>query len=555
MPDSENMDSILTDKKRKAMTRPSKNDRESSLANLASGKADVFDVISSLDKASSISSGQRKSSGVVYTPKKTAADMCSLANPSIDDAVFEPSCGRGVFVFSLAEHHLKHLPVEEVHQKLSQNLVACDIDPDAIFDLKAIWISYWKSKGVDQPIGINAICDDSLFGEHSSSQFDLVIGNPPYVRFQHLPKPYRTKLQNAFSSCRKGNVDIFFAFVEKSISQAKKSCLIFPNSWMTSVSGLFLRNMLSPRISKIADFGDSLVFPPVRAYVCIALVSQTPRRDDEPMKIQTDGLSVDGPWIEMASNDNRICPKRWSISSVSGKKQANQKTLGDIATIQSGIATLADGQYAIKNGIAKDGSLEFYDPVIDKKLTVDIRFTPKKIKLTKAKSESDIVSWSERIAFPYDDDSRIVPFSKISEEHSDLASFLIARKERLATRDKGVQNDYPEWHAYGRKQGLRKLPAGELCAIPVMSQGSIQCFPFDTAKTGQFLFTSGFVLAPKPGHSCAEIIDALRSESSWQWILAHGKPWAGSEGKTYRSYGARLLMSMPLPIPKPKPKT
>lgn len=530
------------------MTDPYSTARDNILALHRRGGADVFETILALDKASSIGEGVRKNAGVVYTPKNIALDMCALAKPSLDETVFEPSCGRGVFIFALAEHHLQKFAPDLVCSKLSANLAACDIDPKAIEDLHALWTDYWIIKGVGSAPALRALCEDSLLGALSQLKFDLALGNPPYVRFQNLPQTQREELQKRFATCKKGNVDLFFAFVEQSLVQCSRSCMIFPNSWLSTTSGKQLRIFLAPRIQKIADFGDQLVFDPVRAYVCIALATRSERPASEPMRIQTTGLDLAEPWTDLLAGDPRISAARWTLSASSTSSSAIKgKTLGDIATLYSGIATLSDSSYAIADGTISGTDISFTDPKTSKPMSIPLEFAPKKIKLTKVASEADLLASADRILFPYKADGTLLPFSTIESDHKDMADFLSVRKERLAERDKGAQDDYPEWHAYGRKQGLKNIPAGELCAVPTMSQGAIQCFSFDATKTGRFLFTSGFILAPKPGHTCSDIIQALSSTESWQWALSHGKPWAGSDGKTYRSYGARLLLSMPLP--------
>lgn len=267
--------------------------------------------------------------------------------------------------------------------------------------------------------------------------------------------------------------------------------------------------------------------------------------------VQLDGLEPGKPWLTIAQGDPRLSPARWSLSEAAPKPKlasfGRVRSLGDIATLHSGIATLADSSYAILGGVSDGERVSFLDPLTGQTLSVALSMAPKKIKLTKAKSESDMVGWSERILHPYAPDGSLIPFSDLEKEHPDAAQFLLARKKRLSERDKGKQDGYPEWHAYGRRQGLNPLPKGKLCALPTMSEGSLLAFDFDMAATGEFLFTSGFVLAPKPGHETSDILAALLDEASWAWILAHGKAWAGPDHKSYRSYGSRLLLSLPLP--------
>jgi adenine-specific DNA-methyltransferase len=523
-------------------------DQDAIFSQFSSRAIDVFDAILALDKASALDGKARKDGGVVYTPKAIAMEMCLLAKPQLHESVFEPSCGRGVFVFALAETHLASAGAQEVHDALARRLWACDLDAQAVEDMKKLWTIYWMGKGVAAPQAPRVASEDSLFGAFSSLAFDLTLGNPPYVRFQHLAVDYRRKLQTRYATCAQGNVDLYFAFVEQALRQSLRSCLIFPNSWMSSASAKALRGLLTSHATHVADYGSALPFAPARAYVCVVLATKQPRAHASPLRAQTQGLSMAKDWDELDAHDSRVAPSGWSLSAAAAAPDAQGpvKTLGDIAELRSGIATLADSAYKISNAKVDENQAQFLDDKTGLQRKIPAQWAPKKIKLTKVKSQADLVAWQERIFYPYDNKAALIAFNTIKEQSPDAASFLEARKEALALRDKGKQDDYPEWHAYGRKQGLKPLPAGRACAVRAMSEGKMECFEFDMDEVGPFLFTSGFVLIPKPGHCAADILNVLQSPQAWEWILAHGKPWAGADGKNYRSYGARLLLRLPL---------
>jgi len=43
--------------------------------------------------------------------------------------------------------------------------------------------------------------------------FDYVIGNPPYIRIQHLGKDRRERIQRDWSFCRSGSTDMYISFL------------------------------------------------------------------------------------------------------------------------------------------------------------------------------------------------------------------------------------------------------------------------------------------------------------------------------------------------------
>ncbi len=101
--------------------------------------------------------------------------------------------------------------------------------------------------------------------------FDVVIGNPPYIRQEEFSeiKPY---LQNSFD-VYSGTSDLYTYFVEMGMEILKKKgefIFILPNKWMRAGYGKGLRKFVSNfTIRQIIDFGDLPVFDEATTYPCI----------------------------------------------------------------------------------------------------------------------------------------------------------------------------------------------------------------------------------------------------------------------------------------------
>ncbi len=106
--------------------------------------------------------------------------------------------------------------------------------------------------------------------------FDVVIGNPPYIRQEEIKeqKPY---LQGNYSTYT-GTADLYVFFVErgfKILSQGSHFCFIMPNKWMQAGYGKPLRAFfLKNRILGIVDFGDLQVFDEATTYPSIITASK-----------------------------------------------------------------------------------------------------------------------------------------------------------------------------------------------------------------------------------------------------------------------------------------
>lgn len=113
--------------------------------------------------------------------------------------------------------------------------------------------------------------------------FDIVVGNPPYVRMEEL-KEIRTALENEYD-CYSGRADLFVYFFERGIRLLKANgnlTYITSNKWLRSGYGEKLRQFFveNNTIQTLIDFGDSPVFEAI-AYPSIILLTKALPIDHE----------------------------------------------------------------------------------------------------------------------------------------------------------------------------------------------------------------------------------------------------------------------------------
>ncbi len=101
--------------------------------------------------------------------------------------------------------------------------------------------------------------------------FDVVIGNPPYIRQEELTN-IKTHLQSNYETFA-GTADLYVYFVERGINVLKNNgsfIYILPNKWMRAGYGGKLRNWIKQfSINSIVDFGDLPVFDEATTYPCL----------------------------------------------------------------------------------------------------------------------------------------------------------------------------------------------------------------------------------------------------------------------------------------------
>ena len=108
------------------------------------------------------------------------------------------------------------------------------------------------------------------------SGFDVVIGNPPYVRqeqLKHLKEQFKK-----YYDCFTGTADLYVFFYEAGIRLLRKGgtfSFITSNKWLRVAYGEKLRRWLSlnTTLTQLIDFGDAPVFTAV-AYPCIVILQR-----------------------------------------------------------------------------------------------------------------------------------------------------------------------------------------------------------------------------------------------------------------------------------------
>ena len=154
-----------------------------------------------------------------------------------------------------------------------------------------------------------------VFGRAGSGGFDVVVGNPPYVRQEWLSpiKPYLQKRYAAYH----GMADLYVYFYELGLSLLKpggRLSFVVTNKWMKAGYGEPLRRFFAEKawVESVVDFGhakqifeDADVFPSIivvrdrrpectRAETRVCTIPREQLRiDDLSVQIAKEGVEVD----------------------------------------------------------------------------------------------------------------------------------------------------------------------------------------------------------------------------------------------------------------------
>jgi hypothetical protein len=173
-----------------------------------------------------------------------------------------------------------------------------------------------------------------LDDEGSFIGFDVVIGNPPYIRQEELSaiKPY---LANQFKTFT-GTADLYVYFIEQGLNLLRKNgefTFIVPNKWMRAGYGLKLRSFVKSNcINEILDFGDLPVFEEATTYpLIIELNKSQPHEEFNAVNINTLNFEV-SLQNYVKNNSIYVTPKELLDSGWSLTDSKVQKLLAKIRT-------------------------------------------------------------------------------------------------------------------------------------------------------------------------------------------------------------------------------
>lgn len=178
--------------------------------------------------------------GQYFTISLIADFMVTLISHSKDSRVLEPSCGKGVFLDHLVEHGFTNLSAYEIDRTLG-----------AKYDF---------------------IQFVSFLSVPLNEKFDVVIGNPPYIRWKNLEPELKDELQNnkLWNKYFNSLCDYLFVFILKSIEHLKEGgelIFICTEYWMNTTHSATLRNYMCRNgyFTEIYHFKETPLFEKVTA--------------------------------------------------------------------------------------------------------------------------------------------------------------------------------------------------------------------------------------------------------------------------------------------------
>lgn len=552
----------------------------------------------------------RKKEGIYYTPtyivdyivRNTLGEL--IKNKNLEELekvkVLDPACGSGSFLikaFDILYERYKQLLKKELSGKdkdlkdteiklkiLRNNLFGVDLDERAVEIARLNLLLKAADKRFKLPTLENNIkCGNSLIDnpevagnkafkwEQEFKQiidkkgFDVVIGNPPYVRIQTLNKKEVECFNKTYKSATK-NYDIYALFVEKGMSLLKEGGVlgfILPSKFFNADYGVGLRKVIGENkyLNQIVDFKDFQVFEGATTYTCLLFLKKTKNKsfdyyelnNKEKLKISKN-ISFD--ILKKSRQEQPMEESTWSFVSedkrkVTKKLEKMKLKLGDISSeLFVGLQTSADPIYIVQ--ITKEDK-KFYEIICRK--------TKKAYKIEKEVVKpilmgKDIKRWliNQRelgLIFPYKIENKkaiLIEESSFKKQYPNAWEYFVDNKKILDLREKGKWKNRHNWHAYVYEKNLVSFSQPKILTQVLSPKNR-----FTLDKKGEFYFVGGgnaggygIILKKEYSDYYHSILAMLNSRLLEFYLKCISTPFKGG----FYSYGKRFIEKLPIILPK-----
>jgi type I restriction-modification system DNA methylase subunit len=265
----------------------------------------------------------RKEQGIYYTPtyivdyivKNTVGEL--VKNKKIrakDLKILDPACGSGSFLIKAFDYLYNNLSSSKDSKQyridsqgkysikteiLKNNIYGVDLDQKAveITKLNLLLKAAEKNRRLPEEIDVhikhgNSLIDDETFAGLDAFRweekfkeimdkggFDVVIGNPPYVRNTELPDHDKEFFTKKYSSAYK-QYDIYLLFFEIGLKLLKNKGylgFITSNKFIASEYGQKLRDLIlkQSRVVLLIDVSNLRIFKDASTYPVITILQKT----------------------------------------------------------------------------------------------------------------------------------------------------------------------------------------------------------------------------------------------------------------------------------------
>ncbi|MBD3616713.1 MAG: N-6 DNA methylase [Gracilimonas sp.] len=518
--------------------------------------------------------------------KKGINDLKKYREWLLNITICDPACGSGAFLnqaleFLIAEHkyidelqakyHGEALVLSDIeNQILEKNLFGVDINEESVEIAKlSLWLRTAQKGRKLTSLNNHIKCGNSLIDDpevagdkafnwekefpdvFANGGFDVVIGNPPYLRIQgikdaypKLPPYYEKNFQSAT-----GNYDIYVMFMERSYGLINKNgqvSFILPHKFLISEFGEGIREFLAEQnaVSSLLHFEEHLVFE-VTTYTCIINFDKKKHKDLKFAYVEPQ--EIINPFVFEEMSQKNLSGKKWNLM---GKIKANlfQKLADQPYTAEDifekifvGLQTSADKIYLIEGDIKGDYVVG-YSKSLDREVQIEKGLMKPQLK------GQDVSKYCHLkniyyVIFPYilkgDGTSEPMTEDYIKKHFPKGYEYLKENEKDLRGRESGKM-DKEGWFLYIYPKSLTEFEQPKIVSQEI-SKGTNMTFDNENMYHATTVYS--FILNEPSNEDYKYYLSILNSNLMWFYLTNTGTVLRGG----YFRFKTKYLYPFPLP--------
>lgn len=442
----------------------------------------------------------------IFTPIETVKMMLDLIDYQSNvfgKTIIDNSCGYGNFLVEIARRFItdaisNNISKRRIKNALQKCIWGCDIDKKCVeksienlnnladeFDLHNIkWNVF--------------VCDGLYFDK---TQFNYVVGNPPYISYLDLEDEERDKTKENFDSCSIGKFDYSYAFIEKGLQLLKpngKMVMITPSNMFKTVFAENLRNNIKPTLTHIIDCSAKKIFNEVLTSPAITIYE----KDCDTNVLIYREFDTSGGFSERII-DKATLSGKWNFTDY---VENGTRRFGDNYKASNCIATLANKVFIHTED--ENGNIE-----------IDIESSA--LKTTKS-PKSEQFKINQKIIFPYyyqNGELKTYSEQEITKKFPRLMKYLRTKKDILVSRD---SDKNAQWYEYGRSQALRHINQKKLMISTIITK-VVKVYELEEDEIPY----SGIYIVPRNGESLDNARLILQTQRFYNYLLTKGVKVSG----------------------------
>lgn len=230
--------------------------------------------------------------GAVFTRREVVEFILDLVDYRVGQglvrkALLEPSIGDGGFLLVAIERLLDDAQADGVDPATLQDRIrGVELHAATFEAVRAAAVTLLSQRGLDRvAIGLAdawLVRDDFLLTERVDGPFDVVVGNPPYVRQELIPSALLAAYRAGYPTLY-DRADLYVPFIERGLRLLRaggRLGFICSDRWMKNRYGGPLRRLVAEqgyRLRAYVDMVDTPAFQSeVIAYPAITVIERSP---------------------------------------------------------------------------------------------------------------------------------------------------------------------------------------------------------------------------------------------------------------------------------------